>query len=322
VEGAVGFQAQRHELSAAGEEAFLPPTRTTSRALFGVEELATGPVRWQIGARVEDQDVTVLDNSAEDRSKTAVSTSAGALWTIDSGWALALTVARTERNPTAQEWYADGPHAATSAFEIGNTDLGKEKSTAIDLSLRRRTGPVTGAVSLFHTSYDGYIFAEPTGATEDGLDVYQFVATDARFHGGEVEATWHLHEGEEHDFDLTVMGDVVRAVNRTGNTDLPRIPPVRIGVALDYHGPRWYAGVDVKRSFTQDHIAPLESPTSGYTLVGAHVGYNLQFGRQTVSLYLRGTNLTDEEARPHTSYLKELVPLSGRNLIVGARMEF
>ncbi len=322
VEGAIGFQAQRHKLSVAGEEAFLPPTRTTSRALFGIEEIVTGPVRWQAGARVEDQAVSVLDGSANDRSKTAWSTSAGALWTIDSGWALALSLARTERNPTAQEWFANGPHAATRAFEIGDPGLGKEKSTGIDFSLRRRAGRVTGAASLFRTDYDRFIHGAATGATEDGFDVYRFEATDARFCGGEIEATWHLHESDAHGFELTVMGDVVRATNRSTNTDLPRIPPARVGIALDYHGRAWAAGVDVRRSFSQDRVAPLESPTSGYTLVGAHVGRTLQFERQTVSFYLRGTNLTNEEARPHTSFLRNVAPLPGRNLIAGARLEF
>ncbi|MGH8019627.1 MAG: TonB-dependent receptor [Opitutaceae bacterium] len=322
VEGALGFQLQRHKLSVAGEEAFLPPTLTTSHALFGIEEVVTGSVRWQAGARVEDQEVSVLNDSPDGRSKTAWSTSAGALWTIDPRWTLALSLARTERNPTAQEWFANGPHAATRAFEIGNPGLGKEKSSGIDLSLRRRTGRVTGAVSLFHTDYDRFIFGKATGATEDGFDVYRFVATDARFYGGEIEATWHLHESDAHDFELTVMGDVVHATNQSDNTGLPRIPPVRAGIALDYHGRSWTAGVDVRRSFSQDRVAPLESPTSGYTLVGAHLGYTLQLERQAVSFYLRGTNLTDEEARPHPSFLKDIAPLPGRNLIAGARLEF
>ncbi|BET67514.1 TonB-dependent receptor [Opitutales bacterium ASA1] len=321
-EGAIGLQMQRHELSADGEEAFLPPTRTTNAALFGIEELVTGSVRWQAGARLERHEVDVLDGSAENNSKTALSASLGALWTPTTDWTLALSLARTERNPTAQEWYADGPHAATRAYEIGDPGLGKEKSTGIDLNLRRRTGAVTGSLSLFHTDYDRYIYAEETGEEEDGLDVYRFVARDARFHGGELEVVWHLHETPAHTYDITFFGDVVRATNRTDGTDLPRIPAARVGAAFDYHGERWALGFDVRHSFDQERTAPGESPSSGYTLVGAHVGWNLPLESSVLSLYLRAHNLFDEEARPHTSYLKDLAPLSGRNIVLGARLAF
>ena len=37
---------------------------------------------------------------------------------------------------------------------------------------------------------------------------------------------------------------------------------------------------------------------------------------------LRGSNLTDTEARPHPSFLKELAPLPGRSLTAGVRLAF
>jgi iron complex outermembrane receptor protein len=39
-------------------------------------------------------------------------------------------------------------------------------------------------------------------------------------------------------------------------------------------------------------------------------------------VYLRGDNLLDEDARRHTSPLKEFAPLPGRALGVGVRLEF
>jgi iron complex outermembrane receptor protein len=37
---------------------------------------------------------------------------------------------------------------------------------------------------------------------------------------------------------------------------------------------------------------------------------------------VRGTNLTNEEARDHLSFLKEVLPLAGRGVIVGVRTTF
>lgn len=321
-EGAIGAQILQEKTEAEGEEAFLPPTRMFDWAVFGFEEYVAGPVRWQLGARLEERDIKVLDDSAEDRSKLGSSFSGGALWTISQDWTAAVSLAYTQRNPTAQEWYANGPHVATSSYEIGNPDLGKEKSTSIDVNLRRRTGAVTGALSLFYTDYNRYIFANPTGSEIDGFTVYEYTARDARFYGAELEATWHLHESPEHSFDVTFVGDLVNARNTTDDEYLPRTPPVRAGIEISYTGQQWTAGLDVHHAFDQNDVAPDESTSDSYTLVGARVGYTIPAGDGTVGFFLRATNLFNEEARPHTSYLRDVAPLPGRNLQAGIRWGF
>jgi iron complex outermembrane recepter protein len=37
---------------------------------------------------------------------------------------------------------------------------------------------------------------------------------------------------------------------------------------------------------------------------------------------LRGSNLTDEEARDHTSFLKDVAPLPGRDIRLSVRLGF
>jgi iron complex outermembrane receptor protein len=39
-------------------------------------------------------------------------------------------------------------------------------------------------------------------------------------------------------------------------------------------------------------------------------------------MFLRGSNLLDEELRRHVSPLKEYVPLPGRSLLLGVRASF
>jgi len=41
-----------------------------------------------------------------------------------------------------------------------------------------------------------------------------------------------------------------------------------------------------------------------------------------VDLLLRGTNLTDAEGRNHVSFLKDLMPLPGRDVRLGVRVAF
>ena len=37
---------------------------------------------------------------------------------------------------------------------------------------------------------------------------------------------------------------------------------------------------------------------------------------------MRGTNLTNEDARNHQSFLKDVLPLPGRNVLGGVRLTF
>jgi iron complex outermembrane receptor protein len=80
--------------------------------------------------------------------------------------------------------------------------------------------------------------------------------------------------------------------------------------------------LEVRRTFDQDDVAVNETPTDGYTLVNASFGYRFDFGSRILDLLVRGRNLTDEEARSHTSFLKQIAPLPGRDLSVGLRLWF
>lgn len=321
-EGAFGAHYSDVKLQAEGEEAFMPPTRTRNGALFILEEVPTAAVRWQFGARLESQDIDVRDGSGLSRDKDALSLSAGGVWSIAEAWALAFSLTRNERLPSAQELIADGPHAATAAYEIGDANLGKEKSTGLDLELRRRLGSLTGSLAVFLNDFDAFIFEDPTGETLDELPVYRFVAREARFHGAEAQVTWHAHDQHGRGLDLYALVDTVRGTNETDNTPLPRLPPWRVGLGFASIAGPWTFGAEARHVFEQDRVAPYEETSDSTTLVSAHVARSVPLERGALQLYLRGTNLADDEARPHTSFLKEVAPLPGRSLTLGARWEF
>jgi iron complex outermembrane receptor protein len=218
--------------------------------------------------------------------------------------------------------FANGPHAATRAFEIGDPQLGRERSTGLDLSLRRRSGVVTGSLTMFVNDFDDFIFETPTGTTADDLPVYQYVARDVRYAGAEIEATWHLHELGWQGFELTFSADTVRATSRSPKEPLPRIPPARFGASLDYLGRDWSAGAEVRVVTRQSRVAAAETPTDGYTLVSVYGARRIPLGSSSIEVFVRIANLGDVEARSHTSLLKELAPLPGRNITFGARWDF
>jgi iron complex outermembrane receptor protein len=354
-EGGIGYQTQRTDFSALGAEAFLPRVKTETHAAFVFEEIALEPVRLQVGARYDhqanDRRANEMFGPALSRDYDAFSASAGLVYTPVEPYVIALSVAYTQRPPTYVELFANGPHIATNAFELGDPDLGKEHSLAFDLSLRKTAGRVTGAVTLFYNRFTDFITAEPTGEFgepeengEEGLPVFAYRSADAHFVGGELEAIVHLTEHpvtepvvvessgakgapaathNPHHLHLELKADYVYAQNEETDRSLPRITPFRSSAALVYgwHD-RFRTRVEGQYVRRQHRTAEFELPTDGYFLLNASVSYRLPVRSAELEVYLKGTNLTNEEARLHTSFLKDIAPLAGRGALLGLRASF
>lgn len=319
--GAWGLQAGRRDFEAIGEEAFVPASTSDSWALFAFEELAAGAVTWQFGGRYERQAVDVA-TALPDRDFSGLSGSLGLTWRATEAISTRLSLSRSVTAPNPEALYSDGPHVATRTFERGDPTLDEEISLGLDAGLHFEAGPLHVEGSVYLNRVDDFVFEAFTGEQEDGLPVVEFRQSDAELTGGELEAHVELVHSEPHHLELDLSADWVRAELRASGERLPRIPPLRFGAGLGYRGERWSAGVDATRYEAQERIAPLETPTDGYTLVGARVGLRLFAGATVHDLLLTGTNLTDEEARPHTSFLKDQAPLPGRDLRLTYRVAF
>ncbi len=331
--GAWGLQTQRSDFDVVGAEAFMPPALTENHALFVFEEAKTGQLTWQAGARLENQSIDTRANAnfpvAQSRDETTLSLSGGVVYAINPAYALAFSVTGTERAPNAQELYSNGPHIGTASYEVGDPSLDTEKSLGAELSLRKLTGFVTGSFNLFANRFDGYIFEQDTGTIDlgdpldpdDDLPIYQFVQRDALFYGAELETLWHLHASDHHTLDLKLNVDCTVAQESNGDP-LPRIPPIKGLVGLAWTSGPWNAGTDWQLVAKQDRSAPGETETGGYTLLSAYAGYRFIQGPVIYDLFVRGSNLTNEEARLHTSFLKDIAPLPGRSVTCGVRASF
>jgi iron complex outermembrane receptor protein len=72
----------------------------------------------------------------------------------------------------------------------------------------------------------------------------------------------------------------------------------------------------------QDKLGANETETAGYTMVDAHLAYHIDTGSTAWEVFLDGNNLLDQDARVHTSFLKDDVMLPGRNGTFGVRVFF
>jgi iron complex outermembrane recepter protein len=317
-QGALGAQALKRDFEAIGDEAFVPPTRTREWGVFTLQRWDRGAWGFEGGLRLERKD---LDSTVGDRSFTGVSGSLGAFMRPREGLFLSLSGSRTERGPSQEELFANGPHPATRAFEVGDDTLDSEVSYSIDLTGHVRRGRFDVDAHLFAVRYEGFIDLRPTGAEDagSGLPVFAFRQTDATFYGGELEGSFKAWQDGGRSLTLEATADYVH-----GKTDLgppARIPPWSVAGRGVFEGGRWSGMVEVRRVGRQDRVAAFELPTDGYTLVNAQVTVR-PLKDKDLRIFLEGRNLGDVEAREHASFLKDIAPLPGRNFRLGVGYRF
>ena len=66
----------------------------------------------------------------------------------------------------------------------------------------------------------------------------------------------------------------------------------------------------------------METDTPGYTMLNLNVVYKIPTKPVDFSIFLRGSNLLNEDARRSTSFLKDVAPLPGRAAVIGLRGDF
>ena len=331
--GAFGLQAKVDDFSAVGEEAFIPSSKTSQYGIFVMERLNRDWGAWEFGGRLESVEVDPVHPSLESRSYETLNGSAGFVRKLDERSAFSANLVFAERAPNATEIYAFGPHVGTQTFEIGKASVDEEFSTSLDLSYRLTAGAATGEISAFYSDFTNYIYLqfldrEAVEAsygeldTED-LDVYRVTQADARFYGFEVDLRFHLMDETDRASHIDLIYDQTRATNESFNTDLPRIPTRRLGLRYEYEVGPWLFGAEGRWNDSASHLGPNQLPTDSYTLWGADVRYRIRTSNAAIiDLFVVGANLGDEEARPNTSFLKDLAPMPGRSLRLGIRTSF
>ncbi len=311
--GSMGLQIRKRDFEAIGDEAFVPPTTTLQWGVFAVEEMSLDPVTLEIGARFDHQSV---ENKTLNQRRTFnnISLSAGAAIHPTPDSLIGLAFGRTERAPTAEELFSNGPHLATRAFEKGNINLTKEKATSLELTLKQESRNFTANINFYYTWYDNFISEHFTGLQADGLNILEFRQRDARFYGAELESRIRIFSQGEHNLWLNFSGDIVRAKFTRNGGDLPRIPAKSASLGFEYEGSYLDASGSIKLVDDQTKLAENEFMTRGYTEVNLNILWRPYGNDRDLTFRLQGKNLGNAERRQHTSFLKDFLPLPGRNI--------
>ena len=324
-EGAVGGQMLIRHFDVEGEEKFLPKNETRQLGLFTLQSVDFGKLRAEAGARYEYSDVSAsadsdIGNPSLKKTFNSFSGSLGASYALADGWRLGINGSHSQRAPSAEELFANGPHAGTQSFEVGDPNLEKEKSWGVEATLHGSGEGYSFSASAYHSWFDNYIYDERTGLIEDDLPVFQYRQGKARYYGFEAEGSVKLAQLGGFAFNLDGLADYVRA--RIVNVGpAPRIPPLRMLAGLEAQGERLQGRLEVEHVWDQKRLALNETPTDDYTLVNASISFK-PIADNGTTIILSANNIFDVEARRHASFLKDYAPLAGRDFRISTRFMF
>jgi len=257
---------------------------------------------------------------------------------------LSLGLASVSKTPSAVELFMNGEHLASSRYEVGDVNLDTERSDNIDLAFTFDSHNWFGSAAVYYNRVDNYIYlrdeleeeheahmgedhgdehGDEHGEHGDhgGLILSEYTQQDADFTGYEIEvgARFVLPRGE---FEVTLGRDEVDAEFKDGRA-VPRIVPARNMLTARYTLDDFSAKLLVKDVERQTDVAMGETVTEGFTLVNADASWSYGFNDSTrLTLTAFARNLTDEVSRNHTSFVKDQVPLPGRNIGVRVRLAF
>jgi iron complex outermembrane receptor protein len=325
----MGVETFFRDYEAVGEEALAPATKQSSLAAFIYEEAGFGRLRLQFGARVErnaydvdpragfDEDdevcIAVVGGcppAVRNRDFTGVSGSAGAHLDLNGNAAIVANVSRASRAPALEELYNFGPHIGNLAFEVGNPNLDTENTLGFDVSLRGRGRKARAELNLYTYDIRNFVFLDVQDIEVEGLRLAAYQQADSRFTGLDASAHLELAPWLHVNADL----GLVRARLKETNEHLPRIPALQGRLELEIPWRRLTISPELVFTADQSRVFRDETPTEGSVLFNLGAVYVLGQQHLTHIFTLEGYNLTNEEYRLHTSFIKDLAPEMGRGV--------
>ena len=341
----VSFNFVDEDTSIFGEEAFMNPANNRELTLGYFVSKDYEPFHVDFGIRLDQIDRTGsvshedgdLDKYSINDNTTSFALNVGR--DLTDNLDVTLGFASVERLPSVIELFMNGPHMATGRFEVGDPNLNSETSNNLDITFNYQSGDYYAYASFFINDVDNYITLmdedeghgddhhdedhgdEDHGDEDDHGDDHEdhgnlihanYIQEDAEFDGYEIEIgrTIELGSGK---LTLSYGRDVINAQFTDGH-NVPRINPSRNIYSLSYLQNDLVFKLNLKDVEKQNDFGEGESATSGYQMLDTRLTKTIDLkGSSILKLSLFGNNLLDEVARNHSSFVKNEVPLPGKN---------
>lgn len=314
--GRLGAWALNRDFAATGDEALAPPTKHSAFALFALESLDFERASLQFGGRLEHNryrpEETDQRGILPNRSFTAFSGAIGVRIPTWTGGAFVANYSHSQRAPTLEELYNNGPHPGNLAFEIGDPNLNREQGNGLDFGVRHSSKRLRFEGNGFYYHIKNFVFLAPTGAIEDDLFEAEYLQDTARYAGMEAKLDVALHKN----LWLNLGTDYVNAELTETGTPLPRIPPLRARAGLEIRYKGLLLNPEVVVAQDQNRLFANEIRTAGYAVFGLSGSYLIAGQHAAHIISFNAFNLGDRLYRNHLSFIKEFAPEMGRGLRV------
>ncbi|MCY3765393.1 MAG: TonB-dependent receptor [Gemmatimonadetes bacterium] len=227
---------------------------------------------------------------------------------------------RSQRAPTIEELYNEGPHLAAYTFEKGNVELNAERSFGAEAFFHYLQPGFDLVFTGFWNEFGNYIAPRNTGEINWSqlLPIYAAEGIDARMRGVESHLKWRPNARLELEMKLSH----VRGENRDDRMPLPEMPPLKFVGSATYRHPWLTGGGTVEWAAGQKRVDTYEDPTDGYSVFGVYVQRDFLTNQARHSFVLSLENLLDTEYRNHLSRVRSVMPETGRSLKLNYKMYF
>lgn len=347
---ALGVQGGHQELTASSPDGIGLWDPNSNRRIAGYmfnEFKFSESTKAQLAGRIEQVNLSgvgrefdatgLIGSTAVSPRYTPKSASIGLIQDLPLDLVGSITAQYVERAPKPAELFSGGGHDATVTFDKGNPNLDIEKAQSLEIGLRRAKGPFRFEATAYITKFKGFIYRRLTGDTCDDAGVCGpgagelneaiYSQADATFRGGEFQSQWDVAPLGGGLIGIENQFDVVRATFSDGS-NVPRIPPVRLGGGVYWRDANWFARVKLLHAFAQNNVAPNETTTPSYDDLRAEVSYTWkpekprpdQLSELTVGV--NGTNLLNRDIRNSVSYTKDEVLMPGASVRLFARLKY
>jgi iron complex outermembrane receptor protein len=331
--GSIGISGLRQANSRGGSVSLIPDYVQWGAAGFINENWLMETIAISAGLRYDARWLDAWPDGVRGDAATlqqrffgSLSGGLGMRWQSTDELKLSANLGLAWRPPNVNELYSNGVHHGAARYEIGDSTLGSEHMTGLDVNAEVRTSAVSLTASAYANFFDGYIQPlpdpeHPTITVRGTFPTFLYKQTQALIAGVDLDA--HVYASEV--LELMAQGAVVYGEDRTHEQPLFQMPASRLRVAAHAHGhdvlglESVYAEVGVLGVATQGRYVPEQDyapPPPGYVICDLQIGGSLLLGTRHARWSVGCTNLFNTAYRDYLSRYRYYADDAGFDLVL------
>ncbi len=334
--GTIGFNGMRQGNVRSGSGFLIPNFRSYNGGIYAIEKWTNQLWTLEAGLRYDYhwRRVFLLENrvvQSEDFNFQNLTFVGGVIYKFNEEWSLSSNFGSAWRPPGVNEQYSDGVHHGTAQYELGDPDLGVERSYNIDITLRNAGPRSYLQLSVYNNFIDEFIYlqpgTEPVLTIRGSFPLFRYRSTDTIMRGFDAVYEYQLTSG----IRLGTSLSLIRATNLDDDVPLIFMPADRASASVhfDLEDMGLFNGNYLE--FSGNYVAEqtrfpegidYTDPPEAYFLANIQLGTRLGSSRNAPKLSLSLNNALNTTYREYLSRFRYFIDEPGRNLLMRLSVPF